>query len=146
MSTRSHAAPPRRPAPLTLLTAAALLTEAVALAVLLWLLAAFVDAQSMSLADLPSTHLALAARAGGVLLAALPALCAFLLLRRRPPGRVARALLVACCLSHGILGAVAIALVSWTAFITLMLPLALLTWTVQTLPSGPTGLRASTEP
>ncbi|MFP8887567.1 hypothetical protein [Streptomyces mangrovi] len=129
----------RRPVALT--AAAVLAAEAAGAGWLHWVLGLMVDRQEMSLAGLDPHLMALSTWTGGVLVGAYLLLCAALLLRTgladRPPGRLARALLVAAAVVHGVLGALGVGLVGWAAFAAMMLVLGLLVLTL--VAYGPRG-------
>ena len=131
-------------------TAVVLLLEGVVLGVLHWVLAVFVQEQRMSLDGLAPGTLALVSRVAGVLLGGYLALCALLVLRAalrdRAPGRFARWSLVACAITHGVLGVLAVALVGWGAFAALMAILALLVWTLLGYAPPETSERGPREP
>ncbi|GAA2452867.1 hypothetical protein [Streptomyces macrosporus] len=118
----------RRPVALT--TAVVLGLEAVGVGVLHWVLGVMVDRQKMSLDGLDPHLMAVSTWIGGAVFGAYLLLCGFLLLRAaltdRPPRRLARILLISAAVVHGVLGAVAAALVSWAAFATLMVVLGLI--------------------
>lgn len=124
------------------LTAAAVLAaEAAGAGWLHWVLGLMVDRQEMSLAGLEPRLMAVSTWTGGVLVGAYLLLCAALLLRAgladRPPARLARALLVAAAVVHGVLGALGVGLVGWAAFAAMMLVLGLLVLTL--VAYGPRG-------
>ncbi len=112
-----------------LVTAVVLVVEAVGVAVLHWVLGVMVERQRMSLDGLDPHLMAVSAWIGGAVLGVCLLVCAVPLFRAaladRPPRRLARALLVSVAVAHGVLGAVAAALVGWAAFATLMVVLGL---------------------
>ncbi|WP_236246526.1 hypothetical protein [Streptomyces sp. CC210A] len=115
--------------PIALTAATALLLEAVGVLVLHAVLAKVQGDQRMSLADLDPGAMVAGTWAMGAVLGAYLALCGAALLRvgvrDRAPTRRVRILLVSCALTHGVLGAVAVAVVGWAAFAVLMLVLGL---------------------
>ncbi len=106
-----------------------MLLEAVGVLVLHAVLAKVQGDQRMSLADLDDAMVA-GTWAMGAVFGAYLALCGAVLLRLgvrdRAPARWTRILLVSCAITHGVLGAVAVAVVGWAAFAVLMLVLGLL--------------------
>ncbi|MER8033567.1 hypothetical protein ABTY14_00660 [Streptomyces hydrogenans] len=120
--------------PIAFVTAAVLLVEAPAIVGLNAVMARFVEVQSMSLDGLDPDHMVTGTWALGIgsgvalLLCALAALVAGI--RDRRPGRLGRGLLIGCAVVHGLLGAVAAALVGWTAFAALMAVVALIVLTL----------------
>nr|WP_043227011.1 hypothetical protein [Streptomyces sp. NRRL F-5193] len=120
--------------PIAFVTAAVLLVEAPAIVGLNAVMAKFVEVQSMSLDGLDPDHMVTGTWALGIgsgvalLFCALAALVTGI--RDRRPGRLARGLLIGCAVVHGLLGAVAAALVGWTAFAVLMAVVALVVLTL----------------
>ncbi|MFE1269184.1 hypothetical protein [Streptomyces sp. NPDC058757] len=120
--------------PIACVTAAVLLVEAPAVVGLNAVMARFVEVQSMSLDGLDPDHMVTGTWALGIgsglalLLCALTALVAGV--RDRRPGRLGRGLLIGCAVVHGLLAAVAAALVGWTAFAALMTVVALVVLTL----------------
>ncbi|MFF8414983.1 hypothetical protein [Streptomyces omiyaensis] len=110
--------------PIALVTAAVLLLEAPAIVGLNAVMARFVEAQSMSLDGLDPDHMVTGTWALGIGSGAALLLCALVALltglRDRAPGRFGRGLLIGCAVVHGVLGAVAVGLIGWTAFAVLM--------------------------
>ncbi|GAA2657964.1 hypothetical protein GCM10010400_14670 [Streptomyces aculeolatus] len=103
---------------------AALLVEAVGLAVVHFVLGSVVDRQEMSLAGLDSGVMSGSTRAAGVALGLYLLCCGAVSLRTavrdRAPGRAGRNLLVSCAALHAVLATVAVGLVGWAAFAGLM--------------------------
>ncbi|PJE96698.1 hypothetical protein CUT44_16825 [Streptomyces carminius] len=128
--------------PVALAATAVLVSEAAGVAVLHWILGVMVDRQDMSLAGLDPRVAAVSAWAGGAVLAVLLLLCGALLLRTaltgRAPGRPARVLLAGVAVGHGVLGAVAAALVGWAAFAVVMAALGVLVLALSS-PVSPAG-------
>lgn len=120
--------------PVALVTAAVLVLEALGTVLLNWVLSIFVDRQQMSLAGLAPHAMSAGAWLAGLLFGLYLLCCAVVplraALRDRAPGRFARALLISCAVVNGLLGAVAVALVGWFAFVVLMAVLGLLVLTL----------------
>ncbi|MGG8406729.1 hypothetical protein ACM614_08985 [Streptomyces sp. 12297] len=118
------------------LAALLLFAEAVGFVLVNHVLATVADRQSMSIADVDAdvmvtaTYVMGAAMGGFLLCAGVVLLVA--VLRDRGPGRVARALLIGCAVTHAVLGAIAVGLVGWGgfAFMVLVLVLVVLTLTL----------------
>ncbi|MEU3857883.1 hypothetical protein AB0F03_10980 [Streptomyces sp. NPDC028722] len=107
-----------------------LLTEAVVVAALNWVLGTVVDRQHMSLAGLDPSMMATSSKIGGIVFGAYFALCALVTLlvavRDRAPAGFGRVLLVSAAVVHGLLGAFAWGLVGWTAFLFMVVVLGLI--------------------
>jgi hypothetical protein len=107
-----------------------LLAEAVGIVVLNGIMAAFVDAQRMSLDGLDTDVMVTATWGLGIGTGLLLALAGVLLLvvavRDRAPGRFTRVLLIGLAVVHGVLGALTVGLVGWSAFAFIMVVLGLL--------------------
>ncbi|WP_037709673.1 hypothetical protein [Streptomyces griseus] len=120
--------------PIALVTAAVLLVEAPAVVGLNAVMARFVEIQSMSLDGLDPDHMVTGTWALGIAAGAALALCALVALlagvRDRRPGRAGRGLLIGCAVVHGLLGAVVVGLVGWTAFAVLMTVVGLVVLTL----------------
>ncbi|MFJ3882737.1 hypothetical protein ACIPW5_35475 [Streptomyces sp. NPDC090077] len=116
------------------LAAIALVAEAAVLVLVHVVLGRATEAQSMSIAGADPDVMAMATYGMGAALGAFLLLCAVLAavaaLRDHPPGRAARVLLVAAAVTHGVLGALAAALVGWGAFAATMVILCLLVLTL----------------
>ncbi|MFF3327726.1 hypothetical protein [Streptomyces sp. NPDC002889] len=106
-----------------------LLVEAVGFVALNGIMAAFVDAQEMSLAGLETDAMVAGTWAMGIATGLFLALCGGTLalagLRDRAPGRITRILLISCAVTHGVLGSLTVGLVGWYAFGFMMVVLAL---------------------
>ncbi|WP_407560745.1 hypothetical protein [Streptomyces sp. 184] len=113
---------------------AALLVEAVGLAVVHFILGSVVDRQDMSLAGLDSGVMSgstrVAGMAIGLYLLCCGALSLLLAVRDRAPGRAGRILLVSCAVLHAVLATVAVGLVGWAAFAGLMVVFGLIVLTL----------------
>ncbi|MEV4679563.1 hypothetical protein [Streptomyces kurssanovii] len=112
------------------MAALVLLIEAVGIVVLNGVMATFVGAQQMSLDGMDPDVMVTATWGLGIGSGLFLALCGVLLLvagiRDRAPGRFARIALITLAVVHGVLGAVAVGLVGWSAFAFLMVVLGLL--------------------
>ncbi|MER5555052.1 hypothetical protein ABT001_25840 [Streptomyces sp. NPDC002793] len=115
-------------------TAVVLLVEAVGIVVVNGVLATVAGNQSMSLAGLDPDAMVTGTWVMGAVSGVLLVLCALIPLlagiRDRAPGRFARIALIGCAVVHGVLGAVAVGLLGWTAFAFLMVVLALIVLTL----------------
>ncbi|WP_405675975.1 hypothetical protein OG292_13130 [Streptomyces sp. NBC_01511] len=116
--------------PVAWVAAIVLLAEAVGFVFVNGLMATVVDNQQMSLAGLDPDAMSTGTWAAGFALGLYLVGCAALLVRAaitdRGFGRVARFVLIACAVLHGVLGALAVGLVGWTAFLFMMVVLALI--------------------
>ncbi|ALC21260.1 hypothetical protein RKD30_004411 [Streptomyces pristinaespiralis] len=116
--------------PVAVVAALVLLMEAVGIVVLNGVMATFVGAQRMSLDGMDPDVMVTATWGLGIGSGLFLALCGVLLLvagiRDRAPGRFARIALITLAVVHGVLGAVAVGLVGWSAFVFLMVVLGLL--------------------
>lgn len=112
------------------LAAIVLVAEAAVLVLVHIVLGRTTANQSMSIAGSDPEVMSRATYAMGAGMGAFLLLCAVLCalaaLRDRPPGRFARVVLVAAAVTHAVLGMLAVGLVGWAAFATLMLILCLL--------------------
>ncbi|MFG3495205.1 hypothetical protein [Streptomyces sp. NPDC047928] len=115
--------------PIALVSGAALLVEAVGVVLLHGVLATVLSGQRMSLAGLDPDAMIAGTWAMGGAFGLYLAVCGTVLLitgvRDRRPGRAARILLISCAITHGVLGAVTVGLVGWSAFVFMMVMLAL---------------------
>ncbi|MBD0711064.1 MULTISPECIES: hypothetical protein [unclassified Streptomyces] len=120
--------------PIALVTALVLLLEAPGVVAVNAVMARFVKAQSMSLGGLDPAATHTGTWALGIASGAALALCALVALvagiRDRRPGRLGRTLLVGCALAHGLLGALAVALLGWGVFAFLVGVLGLIVLTL----------------
>lgn len=116
------------------LASAVVAAEALLLALVHFVLGRTTRNQSMSVAGADPDVLSMATYAMGAAIAAFLLLCAVLLavtaVRDRPPGGFARVVIVTAAVTHGVLGALAAALVGWGAFAATMLILCLLVLTL----------------
>ncbi|MFF9780617.1 hypothetical protein ACF1HJ_44165 [Streptomyces sp. NPDC013978] len=124
----------RRPVAVT--TAIVLFVEGLGIAGVQWLLGTVVDRQQMSLAGLDSGAMSVSTKAGGVLFGLYFVFCGvvalLVALRNRPPAGLGRILLISVAVVHGLLGALAVGLVGWGAFVFMMVVLGLVLLTLLT--------------
>lgn len=115
-------------------TAVVLVLEALAIAGVNWVLGLAVQHQEMSLGGLDSDTMAAGSWAGGGLFALFLVVCAVLVariaLRDRTAGRAGRIALIVCAVVQGVVGAIVVGIVGWTAFALLMVILALVVGTL----------------
>ncbi|MDN3297678.1 hypothetical protein QWM81_27295 [Streptomyces ficellus] len=115
--------------PIALAAGIVLVLEAVGLVLLHLALATILAGQRMSLDGLDPELMVTGVRVMGGVLGAYLVLCGLLLVRiaarDRSPGRGARMVLIACAITHGVLGAVTVGLVGWGAFAFMMAVLGL---------------------
>ncbi|MET9951137.1 hypothetical protein ABZ135_06230 [Streptomyces sp. NPDC006339] len=120
--------------PIALVTAVVLFLEAPGIVALNAVMARFVKGQSMSLDGLDPDVMYTGTWALGIGSGVLLLLCGLVPLiaaiRDRRPGRPGRALLIGCAVVHGVLGAVAVGLLGWAAFVFLMLVVGLIVLTL----------------
>lgn len=116
--------------PVAWIVAVVLFAEALGVAMLNWLMGNLVDAQNMSLAGLDPDAMSLGSKIGGILFGLYFALCALVALlvavRDRQPAGLGRVLLISAAVVHGLLGAVAWALLGRPQFVFMIVMLALL--------------------
>ncbi|SFY11042.1 hypothetical protein SAMN02787144_101129 [Streptomyces atratus] len=120
--------------PVAFVTALVLFAEAVGIVLINGILATVVKNQDMSLAGMDPAVMANGTWAMGGVFGLYLLLCGLLLLlagiRDRAPGRFARIVLILCAVVHGVLGALTVGLVGWTAFAILMVVLGLIVLTL----------------
>ncbi|MGW1817856.1 hypothetical protein ACWCQM_30340 [Streptomyces sp. NPDC002125] len=120
--------------PVAFVTAIVLFAEAVGIVIVNAVLATVADNQSMSLAGIDPDAMVTGTWVMGGVSGALLVLCGLIPLlagiRDRAPGRLARITLIACAVVHGVLGALAVGLIGWPAFVFLMAVLALIVLTL----------------
>ncbi|WP_241777810.1 hypothetical protein [Streptomyces sp. CT34] len=120
--------------PVAVAAAVVLILEAAGILLLNWILSIVVDRQQMSLAGLQPRAMSAGAWIGGGVFGVFLACCAVILLRSalrdRAPGGFARIVLIGCAVVHGVLGAFAVGLVGWVAFLAMMVVLAMLVLTL----------------
>ncbi|MEW2807926.1 hypothetical protein AB0929_12535 [Streptomyces massasporeus] len=116
--------------PVAWVVAVVLFAEAFGLAALNWFLGVVVDRQDMSLAGLDPHMMSVSSKIGGIVFGLYFALCGLVALlvalRDRPPAGLGRVLLISAAVVHGLLGAFTWGLVGWTAFLFMVLVLALI--------------------
>jgi hypothetical protein len=114
--------------------AIALFLEAVGLVLVHLVLGTAVERQSMSIAGADPALMSAATYGAGAAMGAFMTLCGVLLLvtavRDRPPGRLARVLLIICAVTDAVLGALVVGMVGWPAFALMMLILGLVVLTL----------------
>ncbi|MGW0787128.1 hypothetical protein ACWD04_02485 [Streptomyces sp. NPDC002911] len=120
--------------PVAFVTAIVLFVEAVGIVIVNGVLATVAGNQSMSLAgmdpDAMVTGTWVMGGASGVLLALCGLVPLLAGIHDRAPGRFARIALIGCAVVHGVLGALAVGLLGWAAFVFLMVVLALIVLTL----------------
>ncbi|MFJ1575967.1 hypothetical protein [Streptomyces sp. NPDC088182] len=116
--------------PVAWVAAVVLLFEAVGVVFVNGVLATVVDNQRMSLAGLDPSAMSLGTWVMGGVLGCFLVLIAAILVRTgikdRVPGRFGRVALITCAVVHGVLGAVTMGLVGWSAFALMMVVLGLI--------------------
>ncbi|MBM4793882.1 hypothetical protein HXP44_17860 [Streptomyces sioyaensis] len=129
--------------PVALVAAAVLVLEACGIVLLNWILSIVVDRQQMSLAGLQPRAMSAGSWIGGGVFGLYLLLCAAVLvrgaLRDRAPAGFARICLISCAVVHGVLGALAVGLAGWVAFLALMVVLGLLVLTLVAYGEGRPG-------
>ncbi|MFF2726643.1 hypothetical protein ACFVS9_01870 [Streptomyces sp. NPDC058008] len=120
--------------PVAFVTALVLFVEAVGIVIVNGVLATVADNQSMSLAGMDPDAMVTGTWVLGVVSGVLLVLCGLIPLlagiRDRAPGRFGRIALIAGAVVHGVLGALAVGLIGWAAFVFLMAVLALIVLTL----------------
>ncbi|MFC8230614.1 hypothetical protein [Streptomyces sp. NPDC057287] len=120
--------------PVAIVTAIVLFVEAVGIVLVNGVLATVAGNQSMSLAGMDPDAMVTGTWVMGGVSGALLVLCGLIPLlagiRDRAPGRFGRIALIACAVVHGVLGALAVGLIGWAAFVFLMAVLALIVLTL----------------
>ncbi|MEV4998127.1 hypothetical protein ACFVTT_37930 [Streptomyces niveus] len=120
--------------PVAWVAAIVLLAEAVGFVFVNGVMATVVDNQQMSLAGLDPDAMSTGTWGAGFGLGLYLVCCAALLVRAaitdRGFGRVARPVLISCAILHAVLGALAVGLVGWAAFLFMMVVLGLIVLTL----------------
>ncbi|MFJ6465972.1 hypothetical protein ACIQM0_33930 [Streptomyces sp. NPDC091387] len=120
--------------PVAFIAAIVLFAEAVGIVIVNGVMATVVKNQDMSLAGMDPGAMANGTWALGGVSGLFLLLCGVLLLltgiRDRAPGRIARIVLICCAVIHGVLGALTVGLIGWTAFVFMMVVLGLLVLTL----------------
>ncbi|MEK8144654.1 hypothetical protein NKH18_32300 [Streptomyces sp. M10(2022)] len=115
-------------------TAVVLFGEAVGIVLINGILATVVGNQSMSLAGMDPDAMVTGTWVLGAVSGVLLVLCGLVPLlagiRDRAPGRAGRIALIGCAVVHGVLGALTVGLVGWSAFAVMMVVLALIVLTL----------------
>jgi len=130
--------------PVAWVVAVVLFVEAFGVAALNWFLGIVVDRQDMSLAGLDPDMMSASSKIGGIVFGLYYALCGLVALlvavRNRPPAGFGRILLISAAVVHGLLGAFVWGLVGWTAFLFMVVVLALIVLLLMTYdsPAEPT--------
>jgi hypothetical protein len=116
--------------PVAWVVAVVLFAEALGVAMLNWVMGNLVDAQNMSLAGLDPDAMSMSSKIGGIVFGLYFMLCALVALlvavRDRQPAGLGRVLLISAAVVHGVLGAVAWALIGWRPFLFMVVMLRLL--------------------
>ncbi|MFD3657444.1 hypothetical protein [Streptomyces sp. NPDC058620] len=120
--------------PVAVVTGLVLFGEAVGIVLINAVLATVVDNQKMSLAGMDPEAMSTGTWVMGWGSGLLLVLCGLVALvagvRDRAPGRAGRIALIGCAVVHGVLGALTVGLVGWSAFAFMMAVLALLVLTL----------------
>ncbi|PVC81830.1 hypothetical protein [Streptomyces sp. CS131] len=120
--------------PVAIVTALVLFGEAVGIVLINAVLATVAENQNMSLAGMDPAAMSAGTWAMGGVSGLLLVLCGLITLiagiRDRAPRRAGRIVLIGCAVVHGVLGAVTVGLVGWSAFAFMMVVLALLVLTL----------------
>nr|WP_286252900.1 hypothetical protein [Streptomyces graminofaciens] len=147
--------------PVAIVTAIVLFAEGLGIAGLQWFLGHVVDRQQMSLGGLDPDVMSMSTKIGGLVFGLYFWFCALVALlvgiRNRPAAGLGRIALISIAVVHGLLGAVTVGLVGWSAFAFMMVALALILLTLMTYdrqngtgdgaePPGVTSPEASTTP
>jgi len=149
--------------PVAWVVAVVLLAEAFGVAMLNWIMGNLVDAQNMSLAGLDPDAMSMSSKIGGIVFGLYFALCALVALlvavRDRQPAGLGRVLLISVAVVHGLLGAVAWALIGRPQFLFMIGMLGLIVLMLVTYdgrpgpvtqephdPKGPGGYEGAEEP
>ncbi|MFE7774082.1 hypothetical protein ACFU5O_09305 [Streptomyces sp. NPDC057445] len=116
--------------PVAVVAALVLFLEAMGIVAINGILATVVDNQSMSLDGMDPDVMATGTWAMGGFFGVYLVACGIVLLlaglRDRTPGRFGRVLLIICAVVHGVLGALTVGLVGWSAFVFMMVVLGLI--------------------
>ncbi|MGA5806638.1 hypothetical protein ACPC39_10675 [Streptomyces cellulosae] len=116
--------------PVAWIVALVLFAEALGVLAVNWFLGVVVDRQDMSLAGLDPDMMSVSSKAGGVVFGLYFAACGLVALlvalRDRTPAGFGRVLLISAAVVHALLGAFAWGLIGWTAFLSMVVVLALI--------------------
>lgn len=114
--------------------AVVLVAEALGIALIHWILGSVVERQQMSLAGLDYRAMADGTFVTGGVFAVFLVCCAVvagrMAIRDRAPGRFGRILFIVGAVVHAVLGALVVGMVGWSAFVLMMVVLALLVGTL----------------
>lgn len=134
--------------PVAVVAAVVLVAEAVGIVMLNWILGLTVEYQKMSLAGLDPELMKVSTWVNGVLIGLCLVACAVFEVRcavtDKAPGKLPRIALLSCAVVHGIVGAVTIGLVGWSAFALMMTTFTLVVFTL--IAYGPDPQQAVAEP
>ncbi|MFI8302322.1 hypothetical protein ACIF80_02505 [Streptomyces sp. NPDC085927] len=133
--------------PVAWIVALVLFAEGLGVAALNWLLGVVVDRQHMSLAGLDPHMTSVSSKAAGIVFGLCFALCGLVALlvalRDRAPSGAGRVLLISAAVVHALLGALAWGLVGASAFLSMVVVLALIVLLLMTYdPDGRPGAPA----
>ena len=127
--------------PVAWIVAVVLFAEAFGVALLNWIMANVVDGQNMSLAGLDPDAMVMSSKVGAVVFGLYFALCGLVALlvalRDRQPAGLGRILLISVAVVHGLLAAVAWALIGRPQFVFMVVMLALIVLLLVTYDAQP---------
>ncbi|MCX5142466.1 MULTISPECIES: hypothetical protein [unclassified Streptomyces] len=136
--------------PVAVIAALVLFAEAVGIVIINVVLGTVVKNQDMSLAGTDPGVMSKGTWVLGGVSGLFLVLCGVLLLltgiRDRAPGRAARIVLICCAVIHGVLGALTVGLVGWTAFVFMMVVLGLIVLTLVAYGSADEAPATAAEP
>ncbi|WP_406356037.1 hypothetical protein OHB56_26615 [Streptomyces sp. NBC_01635] len=141
--------------PVAWIVALVLFAEGLGVAALNWLLGVVVDRQDMSLAGLDPHLTSVSSKAAGIVFGLYFALCGLVALlvalRDRAPSGAGRGLLISAAVVHALLGAFAWGPVGMSAFLSMVVVLALIvlllmTYDPESRPGGPAGAAGPARP
>ncbi|MCP9996320.1 hypothetical protein LUX34_12810 [Streptomyces werraensis] len=129
--------------PVAWIVALVLFAEALGVLAVNWFLGVVVDRQDMSLAGLDPDVMSVSSKAGGVAFGLYFGLCGLVALlvalRDRAPAGFGKVLLISAAVVHALLGAFAWGLIGWTAFLLMVVVLALIVLLLMTYDGRPEG-------
>ncbi|MEU0915770.1 hypothetical protein ACH4KU_09630 [Streptomyces althioticus] len=127
--------------PVAWIVALVLFAEALGVLAVNWFLGVVVDRQDMSLAGLDPDVMSVSSKAGGVVFGLYFGLCGvvalLVALRDRAPAGLGKVLLISAAVVHALLGAFAWGLIGWTAFLFMVVVLALIVLLLMTYDGRP---------
>lgn len=136
--------------PVAFIAALVLFAEAVGIVIINMVLGTVVKNQDMSLAGTDPALMSKGTWVLGGVSGLFLVLCGVLLLlagiRDRAPGRAARIVLIGCAVVHGVLGALTVGLVGWSAFALMMVVLGLIVLTLVAYGPAPEEPAVGVEP